>query len=103
MMIGNGLTNFNYDMHAAYIDVAYAHSLISMDLHTRIKENGCHFSMVDKHQTPICLELQDMFFGNLTNVNMMNLLDICHGAKDEKLGFSTIGGKLRTYKRYYTA
>ena len=41
MMVGNGVTNWDYDTNPAFFEMSYWHSLISNDLYDAIKEAEC--------------------------------------------------------------
>ena len=44
MMVGNGVTNWNYDTTPAYIELANAHSFMNPDDYAQMKALGCDYS-----------------------------------------------------------
>ena len=42
-MVGNGVTNWEYDTTTAYLDMAYWHSLMNTELHDKITNAKCDF------------------------------------------------------------
>ena len=47
-IVGNGVTNWNYDSKAATVDTLYWHSIIDTDTHMAIKKAGCTVVLIQK-------------------------------------------------------
>jgi hypothetical protein len=79
-MVGNGVTNWNYDTRTAYLEMGYYHSLYDDALYNEIKANECDFSgPYSLNATPYCLNLL-VDFTNLTiDVNVYDIFGICYG------------------------
>ena len=43
MMVGNGLTNYKYDLVMPYIDMSYWHSLLSFETWDTMTKNNCDY------------------------------------------------------------
>jgi hypothetical protein len=111
-MVGNGVTNWKYDTTNAYLKMGYWHSLYSTTLYDQMQEKKCDFWGLefDILPSPECLELFTKF-DNLTNkVNIYNIYGYCYGldpssglSSPHELGFKTVGGQIKTYKKAWTA
>lgn len=81
-MVGNGVTDWTYDMAPAFSETAYWHSLYGDDLYNAIKANDCQpqFGRFATERTPICMDLYEQFAGLTTkaNINIYNMLGICY-------------------------
>lgn len=42
-MVGNGVTNWNYDTNTAFLEMAFFHSLYDTTLYNEFKANNCNF------------------------------------------------------------
>lgn len=54
MMVGNGVTNWNYDTTPGAFEMSYWHSLIDKDLYMNASSNGCIFNGVLGDISPAC-------------------------------------------------
>lgn len=66
--IGNGVTNWKYDTTPAFVELAFAHGLINLDLQQRIEEADCDFSEVAKKFSYSCSQLLGEFFQQVEHV-----------------------------------
>ena len=78
--VGNGVTNWKYDTNAAYIDMAYWHSLMSEDLHDRIVAADCDWNMPYMiGVSDECMSLFEEFSGLTADVNVYDIFGTCWG------------------------
>lgn len=42
-MVGNGVTNWNFDTNTAFLEMAFFHTLYDTTLHEEFKANNCNF------------------------------------------------------------
>ena len=111
--VGNGVTNWEYDTQAAYVDMSYWHSLISEELHDKFEKAQCDWNMPYMlGVSDECMSLADEF-GTLTEtVNVYDIYGTCWGAgpypqaeKQEK-GFPHLyhaESKRRPHQQYVSA
>lgn len=53
-MVGNGVTNYDYDCTPAYVDMAYWHSLYGQDLKDKIDAANCDFGGMPSRASKEC-------------------------------------------------
>ena len=74
------MTNWKYDTNAAYIEMAYWHSLIDQDLHDRFVAANCDWNMPYMiGVTDECMALQDEFNTLTQDVNVYDIFGTCWG------------------------
>jgi carboxypeptidase C (cathepsin A) len=79
-MVGNGVTNWNYDTNNAYVEMAFFHSLYDTTLYQQFKDNNCNFGGAYLSQaTPACLTLFSQFQSYTADVNVYDIFGICYG------------------------
>jgi hypothetical protein len=102
-MVGNGVTNWDYDTTNAYVDMAFWHSLYEEELYDQFVSNQCDFNGPYYTRTSDeCFALLDEFDGIVSNVNVYDIFGICYGSfpyPQQSQGSSDVLGK----KTYYTA
>jgi len=79
--VGNGVTNWEYDTTAAYIDMSYWHSLISEEMHEEFVALNCQWNM--PYMLGVSDECMDLFgkFNELTaTVNVYDIFGVCWGS-----------------------
>lgn len=79
--VGNGVTNWEYDTNAAYIEMAYWHSLIDEEMHEKFVALNCDWNM--PYMIGVSDECMDLFneFATLTaDVNVYDIFGICWGS-----------------------
>ena len=112
MMIGNGVTNFNFDSANAYLEMAYWHSLYDTETYDAIKRMKCDFSK--DFTTQACLDEYTKFSHDVEKVNVYDIFGYCFGlpsedgshkniAQPHERGLVSIGGKIKSYKKVATA
>ena len=80
-MVGNGVTNWEYDTTNAYIDMAYWHSLIDTQLHDAFVENNCDFKgPYMRGVSDVCWSLFDEFNSLVAEVNVYDIFGVCYGS-----------------------
>ena len=80
-MVGNGVTNWDYDTSTAYIDMAYWHSLMNTELHDKITAAKCDFTgPYMRNVTQECLGYMNEFDSLVSDVNVYDIFGTCWGA-----------------------
>jgi hypothetical protein len=115
-MVGNGVTNWVYDCTPALLEMGFWHSLYDYKTYKKIKELKCDFSLVDFDIEPSseCMDLFNKVNDGIDKVNIYNIFGYCYGlpikdgshenlASPNELGFTTVGGQIKTYKKSFTA
>mmetsp|Transcript_23466 Transcript_23466/g.36150 ORF Transcript_23466/g.36150 Transcript_23466/m.36150 type:complete len:132 (+) Transcript_23466:595-990(+) len=115
MMVGNGVTNWKYDLYPSLVEMAYWQSLIDPGTYHKMKKLDCDYSgaYFSKWDSAECLMLFYGFYQDLKHVNLYNLHGKCwgNGGKDDAaqalfqagdMGIKSIDGQLKTYRKAYT-
>ena len=55
-MVGNGVTNYDYDCSPAYVDMGYYHSLYSDELRQKMLDAKCDFGGMPSRASSECKE-----------------------------------------------
>ena len=102
MMVGNGVTNWEYDTMPATIDMGYWRSLLGQDLYDSINKLACDFSLVefDKIPSDECMELLNQVETDIESINIYNIYGDCYGGANESEKFSN---DLETYRHGETS
>ena len=66
--IGNGVTNWKYDTTPAFVELAFAHGLINLDLQDRIQKANCDFSEIGGSKSLKCRYLLSEFYAQTKHV-----------------------------------
>mmetsp|Transcript_22848 Transcript_22848/g.22689 ORF Transcript_22848/g.22689 Transcript_22848/m.22689 type:complete len:458 (-) Transcript_22848:2-1375(-) len=66
--IGNGVTNWKYDTTPAFVELAFAHGLINLDLQERINKANCDFTEVGGSTSLKCRYLLSEFYEQTKHV-----------------------------------
>jgi carboxypeptidase C (cathepsin A) len=78
--VGNGVTNWKYDTTAAYIDMAYWHSLMDETLHEKFVALDCDWKMPNMiGVSDECIDLYMEFDALTTDVNVYDIFGTCWG------------------------
>jgi carboxypeptidase C (cathepsin A) len=78
--VGNGVTNWEYDTQAAYIDMSYWHSLISEEMHESLDKEQCDWNMPYMlGVSDQCMSLNDEFSTLTSQVNVYDIYGTCWG------------------------
>lgn len=81
--MGNGVTNWQYDTNAAYVEMGYWHSLYSQELRDNITAADCNFGGVDMaNMTSECEGYFDTFMTLVSDVNIYDIFGTCWGTDD---------------------
>jgi len=110
-MVGNGATNWTYDVWPSFSATAANLTTIPLSLWKQIEENDCviYFHGVrPSTDTPICKELgykvnkltEDLNWYDLYRQNYA--LSPLNGDSEDRYATAIIGGEERTFKRGYT-
>jgi len=112
-MVGNGVTNWNYDTTPAFIEMAYWHSLFDQRVYDKMHELKCDYSGIEFGNLPSedCLALLQKFSDAVEKINVYDIFGTCWGLGDTQektysandIGIKAIAGKLHTYKKVFTA
>ena len=79
--VGNGVTNWEYDTTAAYIDMAYWHSLIDTTMHDKLVSLDCQWNMPYMlGVSDECMEVFDEFNTLTSDVNVYDIFGVCWGS-----------------------
>lgn len=79
--VGNGVTNWEYDTTAAYIDMSYWHSLISEEMHEQFVALDCQWNMPYMFGvSDECMTLFDEFNALTADVNVYDIFGVCWGS-----------------------
>ena len=79
--VGNGVTNWKYDTTAAYIDMAYWHSLMSEEMHEEFVTLNCDWNMPYMlGVSDACMDLFNRFNELVAVVNVYDIFGVCWGA-----------------------
>lgn len=110
MIVGNGATDWDYDVWPAFPDVAYNFNLISKKLLDDYNAKGCvyYFNEVRPHDGPA--ECDDLFNQITDSYQGLNWYDLYRKAPSdglkstdpERWGTVTINGVEKRYKRGFT-
>ena len=80
-MVGNGVTNWDYDTNTAYLDMAYWHSLIDEDMHEKFVALNCDWNMPYMiGVSDECMNLFNEFNTLVAGVNVYDIFGTCWGA-----------------------
>ena len=112
-MVGNGVTNWNFDTNPAAIDTLYWHSILDTETYNAIKKAGCTFSDFDVDtQSKECEALMDKFNAVLSGINPYSLFGMCYGSPSGgepnkhkahgDIGMAVVGGTIRPYKKGFS-
>lgn len=78
--VGNGVTNWKYDTTAAYVEMAYWHSLIDTELHDKIVAANCDFAgPYFQNTTDECFAYLDEFSTYTADINVYDIYGTCWG------------------------
>ena len=80
-MVGNGVTNWDYDTNTAYLDMAYWHSIMSTELHDKITAAQCDFTgPYMAKATDECIGYLNEFDATVADVNIYDIFGTCWGS-----------------------
>lgn len=79
-MVGNGVTNWDYDCTPAFIEMGYWHSLYDTALYDEMKAKNCKFTGPFYYDTtPECVTLAEEFEAGVSDVDVYDIFGICYG------------------------
>jgi len=79
-MVGNGVTNWDYDTAPAYVNMGYWHSLYDTALYDQMQALQCNYGgLYMPNVTPECLDLYYDFLDYVEDVNIYDIFGICYG------------------------
>jgi carboxypeptidase C (cathepsin A) len=98
-MVGNGVTNYDYDCTPAYIEMGYWHSLYSDELRDQMIAAQCDFGGMPSRASAECRKLQAEFNQLTASVNVYDIFGICYGPEPHPQMYQTNG----EHEKFYTA
>jgi hypothetical protein len=86
MMVGNGVTNWDYDTIPAYIELANAHSFIDPEVYAQMKALDCKYPGYALYNSndKVCDDLLAKFNNDVGAVNVYDTLGKCYIQNGEK-------------------
>jgi pimeloyl-ACP methyl ester carboxylesterase len=119
-MVGNGVTNWEYDTTPATVDVAYYRSLMSSSTYNSMQKLGCDFSGVAignfSNVSAECLGHLSTMYQGMQDIDVYNIYGECWGvnasanasnwtaaARSQLYGKTMINGEEKEYKKFMTA
>lgn len=78
-MVGNGVTNYDFDCTPAYVEMGYWHSLYNDELRDQIVANNCNFGGHPANPSDVCKTLLAEFNQLVAGVNVYDIFGICYG------------------------
>lgn len=78
-MVGNGVTNYDFDCTPAYVEMGYWHSLYNDELRDQIVANNCNFGGHPANPSDVCKTLLSEFNSLVAGVNIYDIFGICYG------------------------
>jgi hypothetical protein len=78
-MVGNGVTNYDFDCTPAYVEMGYWHSLYNDELRDQILANNCNFGGHPATPSDVCKTLLAEFNSLVSGVNIYDIFGICYG------------------------
>lgn len=108
-LVGNGATNWDFDVSPSFPTTAYQFSLIPTSLYTNYTKSGCKVWFNDfkpMEGPPYCKDLWAEINTLTENLNWYDLYRPKYGGglltEEERIGTTVIGGVEHKYKRGYT-
>ena len=80
-MVGNGVTNWDYDGLPSYVEMAYWHGMYDNALYRKIHDNNCleeYRSFDAADFTPPCIEALLRFEKLVSGTNVYNVYGTCY-------------------------
>lgn len=96
-MVGNGVTNYDYDCTPAYIDMAYYHNLYGQDLRDKMDNAKCDFGGMPSRASAECVEFQREFQALVSDVNVYDVYGTCYGPSPNPQLYSTTIEEVKAY------
>ena len=97
-MVGNGVTNWDYDTNTAYLDMAYWHSLMNTELHDKITAAQCDFTgPYMSKATDECIGYLNEFDAMVADVNIYDIFGTCWGSGPYPQLYATNSQKKRGF------
>ena len=112
-MVGNGVTNYDYDNTNTWVESAFWHSLFDFKNYKKSKELACNFQKFDLDKKD-CTDIWTKFAMDTYEVNLYNIFGFCYGLMgreraglgseqaDLHFGSEVVGGETKTFKKYFT-
>lgn len=86
-MVGNGVTNWDYDCDVAYVEMAYWHGLYPTHMYRELHELNCNFSDVSTSDLSTeCINWYAAFEALTTDINIYDLYGTCYHSNSEQYG-----------------
>ena len=105
IIVGNGATDWKYDVTPSFLPMAYNHQLMDKELYDVFVNNNCTWyfrDVIPGHQPQVCKDAYQRFNKNTSRINWY---DIYRKVYDDQLsqpiGETVIDGEVRFYKRGY--
>lgn len=109
--VGNGVTNWKYDTTAAFVEMAYWHSLMDEEMHEKFVALDCDWKMPDMiGVSDACMDLYMDFNTLVATVNVYDIFGTCWGAgpypqSEQPKHFPHLynSGETKSHKKFATA
>lgn len=110
LAVGNGITDYHFDVWPAFIPTAYQFNIIQKELYDLYNENNCFFTFNDAIPADNSVECQALFDDVLylqAGLNWYDLYRPVYGdlgrlKAENRMGEVEINGVKKTYKRGFT-
>ena len=110
-IVGNGVTNWEYDTTPAFVKMGFWHGLYDYDMYLDIQTAKCdynNFKFGDLSQD--CINYLNKFEELTQNINVYDVFRKCYSSttglemySGDNFGMAKVGNELKPYKKYYTA
>lgn len=104
-MVGNGATNWDYDVSPSFPDTVYGFNLITKKDYDFLKDNGCvyYFNDFRPHEGPKeCDKVWEKITNLTGDLDWYDLYSAPKGAlmtEDKRMGSAVINGVEKNYKK----
>lgn len=89
MLVGNGMTNYEYDATPASVPFAYYRGLLSNEVYDTVVANNCtreaNWMFPDDQKTQVCTEALAKWDDQVTNINIYNIYGDCNSNAQEEI------------------
>lgn len=96
-MVGNGVTNYDYDCTPAYVEMGYYHSLYSDELREKMLKAKCDFGGMPMRASTECQGYLREFQTLTSDVNVYDIFGICYGPEPHPQMYQTNAEALKGF------
>jgi len=109
-MVGNGATNWYYDVMPSFAATAYNFNVITYDLYKSYEDNGCLFTdgdVIPWTPTQVCIDTEDQINDLTDQLNWYDLYrylypDTINLSEEERWAETEVHGETKRYRRGFT-